>query len=449
MASGQWDILDSKEVIKMAHGFFSGREIIDEHRVREPGKKIVSVVFPFPELVYAMDAIPLFLLRYDQFTYKGIDTLLKGITRITRLFGWNAIDQIVKLAYFTRAGTQIVDTLLSNLLESLTAKQQQLVKTAETEGFPIDSCYSSRQLYGSTTKTGYIADANMDLGYRCPFLYKLYESQDKTASKMGLLLDVPTTTGAHAEAAVEADLMEMIEQMERLTGNRFSEEKLAMVLEKTNAIKDLYKELLFDICAGSILPQNPLTFSEIQALLTYTFIDCNSNINVYRANFKNMVAEMRKKIDSGKGFDVSGMPKILYVPMFNGLEQGNLKSICSLGGYTVFADWEILGFLEKVDASNNVVKQYVRHFLRVNQFLGTDNATYADSIVRTAKRMRCDGVLFQNSFACKNITPALKVFKDKARQNDIPVVETSFNNIGENVEQNKTRIEAFMEMIKE
>ncbi len=64
------------------------------------------------------------------------------------------------------------------------------------------------------------------------------------------------------------------------------------------------------------------------------------------------------------------------------------------------------------------------------------------------KDIDVDGVLFQSTFACKNLAPVLNIFKEKARQMGIPVVETSFNNVGENVEQNRTRIEAFMEMIR-
>ncbi|MFX0099174.1 MAG: 2-hydroxyacyl-CoA dehydratase family protein [Candidatus Hodarchaeota archaeon] len=445
----KWDIAEnSKELIKMAHAFLSGREIINIYRKKDPRKKVVALNFPISELIYATGAIPLNLLRYEKFRYNGTDKVLEGITRITKLFGWKSLDAIIKLAFFTRAGGEIVEFLVDNMVLSINERYETLTKLGEMSGFPADTCFGSRMLYGLAVNSGKYVDASFGFGYRCPFTYKFFESF-KSHMKNNYIVDIPNTTGKHAESALESDLMEFIQFLEGLTGNRFSETKLAETVDMSNELKHLYKEFLFVTCKNEILPYNPLTFSQLQALLMFSFIDFNSNIKAYRKNIKNLIAEMETKIERGKGHDVSNKLKILYTPVTTGLEYDNLRLISELGGVPLFADWEIFGFLEPISSSNNVLKNFVRYLLNYNNFMGSGNDRLAESMVRVAKDMGCDGALYQDVFACRNIGPTMKYFKDRARNEGMPVLETTLNNIGENLEQTRTRIEAFMEMLHE
>jgi len=444
----RYDLINSVETIKLAHAFFSGRELVNMYKQKNPGKKVVSVTLPYSEIIVAMDAIPLNLLRYEEFTYKNTHALLRNMTNLTKTFGWTAMDNLMKVAYFTRAGADIVDIIVENLIGALTERNAYVTKQAEQHGFPVDSCFGSRMLYGINLTVGKIADACFDVVYRCPFFYKYYDSLTPFM-KNNYILDVPVDNGDTAEKTLESDLMEFISMMEKLTGNRFSEERLAEALNITNELKALYKEILFVIAKNNVIPYNPLTFSNVQAVMMYSFIDFNSNLKAYKTNLKNLYAEMLKKVESGNGFDASKTPKVLYTPMFTGLEEENVKILSRLGARVILADWEIFGYLEPVNTSNNVLRNFVRHMLKMGQFLGPNSETLASTMIRVAKDLNADGVLFQSSFACKNIAPVLKIFKEKARLSGIPVVETSFNNMGENIEQNKTRLEAFMEMIKE
>ncbi|MBD3188607.1 hypothetical protein GF325_17390, partial [Candidatus Bathyarchaeota archaeon] len=113
----------------------------------------------------------------------------------------------------------------------------------------------------------------------------------------------------------------------------------------------------------------------------------------------------------------------------------------------VMSDLEHMGFLEPVETRNNVLRNYASYLVGINEYSGDPNQLYAEKITQFAREMKCDGVLFQDVFACRNLAPVLKLFKERARKAALPVLEMSFNNIGENIEQNRTRIEAFMEML--
>ncbi len=66
-----------------------------------------------------------------------------------------------------------------------------------------------------------------------------------------------------------------------------------------------------------------------------------------------------------------------------------------------------------------------------------------------AKQIDADGILFNEVWGCRFITPSFRLFRDKVRDElEIPVVGINLHNFGENIGQLDTRIGAFMELIK-
>ncbi|MHA1682947.1 MAG: 2-hydroxyacyl-CoA dehydratase family protein [Promethearchaeota archaeon] len=442
----KWDILD-KETIKMAHAWYTGRKITQNYKKKDPKTKVVGITFPVSELVYSMGAVPLFPMRNELFTYNSIDKVLNGITTITKIFGWNSMDRLMKIAFFTSTGADVVEFFIENLLQALIEKYDMFNRISEEKGFPRDSCFGSRFLYANFINNSQYFDAYLNYSYRCGYLYKFHDLASDIL-KNNFILDVPPSSGESALRMVEEELMDFFSMMEELTGNRFSEDKLGEMVTISNEIKAMNKEFLYGMCTGDILPYKPLTFSFIQLLFQFSLIDYNSNIRAYRNNFKRLMGEFQDRISKGKGFNATGIPRMMYTPFVSGPEISNFQIVSELGGTLVLGDFEYMGFMETIDVNNNVLKNYASFLVNQNNFMGTTNEVFAKSAVNFARDMKCDGVLFQDAFGCKNIGPILKMFKEFARQYGIPVLETSFNSVGENLEQNRTRIEAFLEMLE-
>ncbi|MHA1890860.1 MAG: 2-hydroxyacyl-CoA dehydratase family protein [Promethearchaeota archaeon] len=443
----KWDMI-SKETIKLVHAWFTGRSMIKYYKRRNPRKKVIGVIFPISELIVAQDGIPFLPIRNEIYDYNAVNKVLEGITRITKLFGWNSMDRLIKMAFFTRTGADVIEYFIDNLIEAFKKKMEMVIRVAENDAFPVDSCFASRSIYGFFRHNYRFLDGALDYSYRCGYLYKLNDLLG-TFIDQNIFLDIPPKKGESAERFMEKNLIEITKKIESITGTPFSEQRLSEAILITNKIKNMFKEFLYQTCNEDVIPYRPLTFAYIQYLMTFSLIDFNSNLKAYYKNISNLMHEFKERVDKGLGFNVARMPKILYVPIISGIEFENLQFIIELGGTVVFPDLEIMGFLEPIPNSNNVLRSYARYLLNMNDFLGPDNQTYARSIIQFAKDLRCDGIVFQDTFACKNIGVALKVFKDLARQEGFPVLELSFNNYGENIEQNRTRIEAFMEMLKD
>ena len=160
---------------------------------------------------------------------------------------------------------------------------------------------------------------------------------------------------------------------------------------------------------------------------------------------------MKNRIRKGIGMDCSNMPRILVTPMFGGCEPKSHEYIYEFGGRTLYADWDILGFLDEVQISRNSdpLEDYARFVMKTNsKYMGCDNETMTDSYLNVAKEINADGLVFNQLFGCHSISNCYRMLRDKLRREDIPSTALTFNKIGENVEQVKTRLGAFMEMFK-
>ncbi|MCK4780094.1 MAG: 2-hydroxyacyl-CoA dehydratase, partial [Candidatus Lokiarchaeota archaeon] len=178
----------------------------------------------------------------------------------------------------------------------------------------------------------------------------------------------------------------------------------------------------------------------------------NSNAIRYRDNMSSLVNEMKERIRNKIGMDVSNMPRILITPMFGGWEPKSHELIYELGGRALYADWDILLFLEDIPINkiSDPVEAYAQYLMNATKNgIGCDNDTLSDSYMRVAKKLNADGLIFIQLFGCHSVSNCFSMLKEKIRRElEIPSISLTFNKIGENVEQVKTRLGAFMEMFR-
>ena len=95
-----------------------------------------------------------------------------------------------------------------------------------------------------------------------------------------------------------------------------------------------------------------------------------------------LVKEMRDRIRNRSGMDVSNMPRIVLTPTYGGWEPYIHEIIYELGGRVLYADWDILGFLEEIPVSNNSnpIEDYARFLLDASRKgIGCDSDNLTNS----------------------------------------------------------------------
>lgn len=96
------------------------------------------------------------------------------------------------------------------------------------------------------------------------------------------------------------------------------------------------------------------------------------------------------------------------------------------------------------------IEAYAEYLMNMtSNGIGCDNDTLTNSYLRLAKELNADGLVFIQLFGCHSISNCYAMLKKKIRRElEIPRIAITFNKIGENVEQVKTRLGAFMEMFR-
>ena len=440
------DIITYKSLLRLAYNFLNGNSYLKRQKFKER-KKLISVALPFSDLVFASDGVPVFPIRMEKF---DIHPYLSALNTAKSLFGWN---WTTKLLSFVRKFDflEILDTVLDAVIHTINEKYNELYELAIEDGIPSDFCYGITGLTGMFLSKAKNLDANLNFTIRCSAWNKYSESLYEYVPRQ-IWVDIPPRNLDNSIELLKDNISSAISDLEEVTGNIITDNSLKKQFRIANQVKRYYKTMLFEISTSDFYPCNPATFAEILALLGLSFQDYNSNAQRYLENISALVKEGRERIDKGIGMDVSDMPRILITPVFGGWEPQTHEILYELGARTIYADWEILNLLEEIDVSRDAdpIESYAEFLFNATTYgIGYDQEALTDSYVETAKELDVDGIVFNQVFGCHSISNCYSRLRKKIRKElEIPTTVINFHKIGENVEQVRTRLGAFIEMFQ-
>ncbi len=443
------DTIDFKSYLQMSLDFFNAPDIIGSAR---KDRKICGLTFPFPELIVAGGAVPVFIPRLDR---NKRHEVIGAATAVQSAIGMGNVAKgldFLKRIDSSGSVVNIAGTLINEVIHGLNDTYETAVKESAELGFPVDHCYGAKGLFGLYKKLGKQLDLNFSLNVRCSVFFNYHEALTiNNHVRNNFIVDMPYNHDQGAMDWYVEEIWNFIHTLEAITGKRFDMNRFNDVLALTNKIKRSIREVFLDIAPGDVLPCSPATFSEINSLLVYSQIDCNSRLQRYADNLDSLVQEMHDRIDqSSKRFDATGFPKLIYTPMFGGFEPEVAFFADELGARMYYPDWLIYGGLEPVKMSGDLIRNYAENLLTFQHGFGLSGEEMATNIMNTARRMNVDGIIFCEVFGCRSMCTGHRILRDVLRQHglDIPLTVITFNNIGDSLGQVKTRVTALVEMIK-
>jgi len=444
------ELIRFSSVLKIAYNFLTGRDYLKRKKFREK-KKLISVALPFSDLVYSFpDLIPVFPIRMHTFK---INKYLNYLGSASSIFGMKSISNF--LGFVKNLGikeiSQTIDNIIEDVIETINEKYNEMYDIGMESGISSDFCYGIKSLYGMNVSKGKNCEANLNYTIRCSAWNKYLESIKAIGNpSKQIWIDIPPRNIGNSLELFVDNISKGLNELEKISNYDYSDNALRNHFQTANQIRQSYKKIIYEISPSNYYPCNPATFSEILALLNISFHDYNSNAIRFRDNITSLVNEMKERIRNGIGMDVSKMPKILITPMFGGWEPKCHDIIYELGGRALYGDWDLLLFLEDIPISNksDPIEAYAQYLMNItSNGVGCDNNTLTDSYLRLAKNLNADGLVFVQVFGCHSISNCFTMLKEKIRRElEIPSIAINFNKMGENVEQVKTRLGAFMEM---
>ncbi len=236
--------------------------------------------------------------------------------------------------------------------------------------------------------------------------------------------------------------------VEKLTGNRITEEKLAQAIKlmngKRRALQRLYQARKAD----------PPPISGKDALLV-TQVSFYDDVARDTQQINALCDELEKRIANREGVFPPKSPRILISGCPMAIPNWKLHHVLETAGAAVVCEESCIGtraFSDLVAEDKQNMDDQLRaiadRYMQIHCACFTPNTERIEDIVRLAKEYKVDGVVHYNLLFCHTYAnEAVRV--DKALDKEgIPLLrlETDY---GDDSGQLRTRIDAFLEMVRE
>lgn len=238
------------------------------------------------------------------------------------------------------------------------------------------------------------------------------------------------------------------EKLEELTGNKIDGEKLSdsinLINQKRKALKRLYETRKAD----------PVPISGKDALLI-SQIAFYDDIERFTAKVNELCDELEERVEKGIGVFPKGAPRIMVTGSPMAIPNWKLHHIIEESGAAVVCEETCTGtrYFEKMvepqgDTERDFLEAIAKRYFNINCACFTPNDQRIDDIIRLAKEYKVDGVIYYNLQFCTTYAVEYGRVEKALKNAGIPLlyIETDYGN--EDVGQIKTRIDAFLEMIR-
>jgi benzoyl-CoA reductase/2-hydroxyglutaryl-CoA dehydratase subunit BcrC/BadD/HgdB len=402
------------------------------------GKKIVAGFLPPMELIFAAkNTLPLFLPRLAEFPfgqYFGIVDILNKTHLFKRIirFYINNRDRF-SIGYLD----SINQSEFSKIFTSLTY-------IAEKAEFYMDTCVQTRICYGAMIKNLHLIDLIVGglEGNYCIHFAKFYERMGNYKPVFYFEKPYGDEKNFQLKELVVSELHRFIDVLEQLSGSSITDAGIRRIAEINNEIRAYIRELYQYYIRGYV----PVHTASL-LLIHGAYVDYLSDITFYRDKLRNLLKEIRKKHKNLANYKKEGIFRVVIAgsPGFDPVLPSTFENA---GAVLLYLDlFESCIRYPSIKTTGDMIDNYAQYLLDVNIKDGIQDLI--EIWMGAAKRIQADAILFSHVWGCRFTTPAYRKMKDLVLEElGIPIIPLDFYSPGENLGQVKTRIGAFIEMLK-
>ncbi|NMC28244.1 MAG: 2-hydroxyacyl-CoA dehydratase [Syntrophomonadaceae bacterium] len=262
------------------------------------------------------------------------------------------------------------------------------------------------------------------------------------------IIDVPQMKRDKDVAAFEAEIMDFIAMVEKVTGNKITAERLGesikLINNKRKGLQRLY----------NARKASPVPISGKDALLVtqIAFYDDPARC----AQMANQLAEeLEERVARQEGVFPANALRIMVSGTPMAIPNWKLHHIIETAGAAVVVEESCTGtryFENLVDESATTVEGQVRalaeRYMKTNCACFTPNPGRVEDIVRLADEYKVDGIIDTNLQFCNLYSTESFLVKQALADKGLPVMHIETDYSEQDYEQLRTRIEAFLEMLR-
>jgi benzoyl-CoA reductase/2-hydroxyglutaryl-CoA dehydratase subunit BcrC/BadD/HgdB len=262
------------------------------------------------------------------------------------------------------------------------------------------------------------------------------------------VMEVPNKKTERSRQLWLGEVIAFKDVIEKLTGNQITPEKLNDAIDLVNGRRVALQRLY------NLRKARPSPVSGKDALLATQvsfYDDAKRDTQMLNA----LCDELDKRVAAHQGIAPANAPRILISGSPMAIPNWKLHHIIETSGAVVVCEESCTGtrfFSDLVKKTGNnmddQLKAIAERYMNIHCACFTPNEDRLDDVVRLAKEYHVDGVVHYNLQFCHTYANEAVMMEKRLEEANIPLLRIETDYSDEDTGQLKTRIEAFLEMIK-
>jgi benzoyl-CoA reductase/2-hydroxyglutaryl-CoA dehydratase subunit BcrC/BadD/HgdB len=294
----------------------------------------------------------------------------------------------------------------------------------------------------------YIESADMIVGENtCDGKKKSYEILNQLVPNL-YVMDLPQTKSPEGKALLRAEYARFKESVEKLTGVAIDAQRLKKGIEIVNNKRKAIHRL------SQLRQADPAPISGLDALLANQVFFYDDPIR-FTGSVNAICDELEKRVAQGTGVFPKGTPRVLLSGCPMAVPNWKLPWIIESAGAVIVGEESCVGergtrnlTVDTGKTVDELMEAIVDRHFQVDCAIFTPNPDRLDHIQEMHKKYHADGVIHYGLQFCQPyIMESIPVEKALESKN-IPTLRIETDYSMEDVGQLKTRVEAFLELLK-
>jgi len=262
------------------------------------------------------------------------------------------------------------------------------------------------------------------------------------------LMETPQKKTERNKEFWRQEVAELTGRLEKLTGNKVTEQNLAEATTKVNAKRQALQRL------AALRKADPPPISGRDALLI-SQIAFYDDVERFTRKVNELCDELEERVKKGEGVVPKGTPRVLITGTPMAIPNWKVPFIIESSGAVVVAEESCTGqryFKDLVTGPNGTLEKMLAtiadRYLGLNCACFSPNQSRLDDIKRLTDEFKADGVVhYILQFCDPYLVEAYQVDRE-VKDRNIPLLKIETDYSQEDAGQLKTRVEAFLEMVR-
>jgi len=262
------------------------------------------------------------------------------------------------------------------------------------------------------------------------------------------VMEVPNKKTKLSRELWVGEVLAFKEVIEKLTGNEVTADKLSQATKLVNKRRRALQRLY------NLRKSRPVPISGKDALLV-TQVSFYDDVTRCIQQVNTLCDELDKRVAAGKGVFSADAPRILISGSPMAIPNWKLHHILETAGAVVVCEESCTGtrfFTDLVPDDGGTVEEQLRgvadRYMQIHCACFTPNDERLDDIVKLAREYQIDGVIHYNLQFCHTYANEAVKVERALSEEGIPLLRIETDYSDEDVGQLRTRVDAFLEMIR-